>query len=140
MIPTSSITDLDRCEFLRKLDGSDLILSIWECQFIVSFMRDGRSVWFTPGRRESADKMRMKYGSEPEISLPFPLAESSPSLASQADAGCCQFLVSEDGRQSPCNAPAAWKRQNGFRYCEDHADAVRRDLKRYGKTIHLVKL
>lgn len=71
--------------------------------------------------RFAVDKMRMKYGSEPEIAMPFPPAESSPARLPEADAGCCQFLVREGGRQLPCNAPAEKMRQNGFRYCGVHA-------------------
>ena len=79
----------------------------------------------------------MKYGMEPEIKMPFPLEKSTAPKHAEADSDCCQFLVRMDGRQQPCNDPAAWQRQNGFRYCEMHADAVQRDLKRQGKSIHL---
>lgn len=138
MILNPSITDADRAAFLRQLGGSDLNVSDWEGDFLFNFMGAGAKFFWTDARRLSVDKMRMKYGGEPEIKMPYPLEVSAPVKHAEADAGCCQFLVRLDGRQQPCNDPAAWQRQNGFRYCEMHADGVRRDLKRQGKTIHLI--
>ena len=136
MIPNSSITDADRGTLLRKLQRTSLILSQWEENFLLNFVAATHFFW-TDARRVSVDKMRMKYGCEPEIKMPFPLEKSTAPKHAEADADCCQFLVRMDGRQQPCNDPAAWQRHNGFRYCEMHADAVQRDLKRQGKTIHL---
>jgi len=140
MIPSNSITDKDRCVFLRKLDGSELLVSDWESSFIESFLQASEdAAWFTPGRRVSADKMRMKYGREPEIKMPFFSDRVAAPFVPDADPAGCQFSVyGEDRRQRPCNAPAAWQRLNGFRYCESHAEAVRSDLKRHGKMLHLV--
>ncbi len=133
MIPTNSITDYERQLFLEKLHGSQLILSEWEQRFISGYWGAARrGLWFTPGRRESADKMRMKYGAEPDIAMPFPLAESTPSQIAPADAGCCEFIMRDEGRQRRCNDPAEYQRQSGFRYCENHADEVKADVKRRG--------
>ena len=146
MISSSAITDFDRGQFLRKLISAfrapnGLILSEWEKNFIGGFSRASRqSLWFTEPRRVSTDKMRMKYGGEPEIKMPFPPAESHPASVPEADADGCQFLTRADGLQTPCNLPAVWRRQNGFRYCQDHADAVLRDLKRRGQTMHLIHI
>jgi hypothetical protein len=144
MIPRSDITDLERATFLEKLSASarskdGVMLSPWELDFVASFNRAYRYwQWMTDGRRAACDELRAKFGHEPEIKMPFPLAESSPVKHAEADAGCCMFLIRDEGRQRPCNDPAAWQRQNGFRYCGAHADGVRRDLKRQGKTIHLL--
>jgi hypothetical protein len=142
MIPASSITDDERGKFLRKLDASDLTVTDWEARFIGSFLAAYRNWQFwTDGRRSSADKMRMKYGSMPEIDMPFPLPPTQRQPLPEAEAGGCQFLIfGEDRRQRPCNEPAAWRRQNGFRYCEMHAEAVLRDLKRHGAAMNLTKL
>ena len=139
MIPNAAITDQERSAFLRKLDGSDLNISDWEGGFIETFLGCYRDWQFwTPGRRESTDKMRMKYGAEPEIKMPFPLAETTASPVPPADAAGCEFMVRAEGRQQRCNAPAAKMRQNGFRYCADHAEAVQRDVKkRTGRTMML---
>ena len=139
MIPTSAITDAERAAFLRKLDNSDLNVSDWESSFLGSFMGAASFFW-TDARRVAVDKMRMKYGSEPEIKMPFPLAETSSVKLADADPTGCEFMVRLDGRQQRCNDPAEFRRQNGFRYCSAHADAVQRDLKRQGKTIHLIRL
>ena len=145
MISSSAISNDDRMAFMYKMvatvrDPKGLIVSSWESGFIASFARSSRPslFFFTEPRRVSADKMRMKYGSETEIGMPYPPAESSPANYPEADATVCQFLVREDGRQQPCNAPATKMRQNRFRYCEAHAEAVQRDLKRHGKTIILI--
>ncbi len=144
MISSSAITDYERGQFLRKMDATarladGLIISTWEWNFISSYFRSSRpSLWFTEPRRVATDKMRMKYGEEPEIGMPFPPAESSPAKLPEAAADGCQFLVREDVRQQPCNAPAEKMRQNGFRYCAAHAEAVQRDLQRLKKTMHLL--
>ena len=140
MIPTNSITDAERCNFLRKLDGSELLVSDWEAQFIESFLRASQPTqWFTPGRRVSADKMRMKYGGEPEIKMPFFSDRVAAPVLPDADPTGCQFMVrDEERRQRPCNDTAAWQRLNGFRYCESCAEAVKSDLKRRGNVLHLV--
>lgn len=140
LIPTNSITDQERSDFLRKLDGSELLVSDWEAQFIESFLRESNPAhWFTPGRRVSADKMRMKYGNEPEIKMPFFSERVAAPVFEDADPIGCQFMVrDEDRRQRPCNDVATWQRLNGFRYCESHAEAVKSDLKRRGKMLHLV--
>ena len=144
MIPSSAITDRDRLLFMNKLAQNvrlphGLLVTPWESDFIASFVRSSRpSLWFTEPRKVATDRMRMKYGSEKEIGMPFPPAKSSPAKLPEADPDGCQFVIREAGQQQPCNAPAERMRTNGFRYCSDHADAVLRDLKRQGKTMHLV--
>lgn len=135
MIPTKAITDRERCEFLRKLDqhraGSQgLLLTSWESDFINNFLHDGRTVWFTDGRRASADKMRMKYGEEIGMPMPAERPQDNRTTGPQ-DPNGCQFLVrDESGRQSPCNQPAVKQRPNGFRYCQGHAEQVQEDCQR----------
>jgi hypothetical protein len=135
------LTDNARLDFLRKLIASDLMLTEWEDSFVASFESSSRpSLWFTPGRRISTDKMWMKYG--PDLSHPFPTDDVTvqPHRIPPAKAGCCEFLVrGEDGLQRPCNEPAVLQRASGFRYCQQCADKVQSDLNRMGRTIHLVK-
>lgn len=138
------LTDNARLNFLRRLINSDLLLTEWEDAFVASFESSSRpSLWFTPGRRISADKMWMKYG--PDLNHPFPtdqaeLGSNKPHRIPSAKAGCCEFLIrGEDGLQRPCNEPAVLQRASGFRYCQTCADKVQSDLKRLGKTIHLVR-
>jgi hypothetical protein len=140
MILNPKITDLQRCEFFQKLKASDLLLSEWEQNFMSSHFHSGGISWFTDGRRESTDKMWMRYGGE--VRLPFPedlVPDARPQIA-DADPAGCEFLMRLDGAavQSRCNAPAELMRANGFRYCGPHADQVQRDLKRMGKKIHLM--
>ena len=79
MIPNSSITDQQRADFLTRLNKSQLVTSAWEEEFLVNFASAGGAVkWFTDGRRVATDKMQMKYGHEPEIKMPWPLADSKP--------------------------------------------------------------
>ncbi len=144
MIPRSDITDLDRAKFLEKLweasrshDG--ILLFGWAADFVASYKKAYRNwQWFTDGRRVATDELRIKFGNEPEIAMPFPLANSSPADHPAADPGCCMFLIRDEGRQQPCNAPAVCQRKSGFLYCEMHRDAVQADLKRRtGKVLAL---
>ena len=139
MIPTDSISNERRAEFLRALDKSDLVVTDWEAEFIGSFLNAHRwYMWFSDGRRASTDKMWMKYGAE--LKMPFHVAareDSRPTRIEDAKAGCCQFLVYDDGTARCCNDPATQQRRNGFRYCTTHADQVQRDCKRRGKIIEL---
>lgn len=146
MIPASNITDFERQKFLRKLDvefraKNGLMISTWEWRFLSSYLRDARpSLWFTPMRRVSTDRMWMAYAAQIEMPYPGQIVTERAKLP-EADAGCCMFLVfGDDRRQTPCNAPATLQRQNGFKYCDEHAEAVQCDLKRHGKTMHLVKV
>jgi hypothetical protein len=143
MIPTASISDLNRVEFMQALarasqakDG--LLLDDWERCFLGSFLNSSRpSLWFTQGRRVSTDRLRMKYGQEPEIKMPFPLAKGAPVKLPDAAPDGCMFLVrDESGRQTPCNEPAKWVLKDGFRYCDCHHDEVIVSMKRLGKAIH----
>jgi hypothetical protein len=48
----------------------------WEQDFVNNFSRAYRYYyWFTDGRRNSADELRAKFGSEAEIKMPLPLAD-----------------------------------------------------------------
>jgi hypothetical protein len=139
MIPAKSITDQQRHEFLFKLGKSDLLLTEWEDRFVKSFFAGpGTTRWFTDGRRQSTDKMWMKYGAE--LKMPFPVAaraDARPTKIPDADPNGCQFLIYDGGRPNPCNEPATKMRRNGFGYCDSHAEQVRRDCQRRGKTIEL---
>lgn len=145
MISSSAITDLERAKFLEKLSAAarpaqGIMLTPWEVDFVDTFNRSYR-YWqfFTEGRRVATDRMWMNYGNFPEVGMPFPVVARQGDVIPSADAGCCDFLIfGEDRRQQPCNAPATQMRQNGFKYCEAHAEAVQRDLKRHGKTIILI--
>jgi hypothetical protein len=121
--------DAERGTFLEKLDGSDLILSDWEVEFVGNYMQarsEGRwQGWFTYGRREAADKMGDKYAEE--------LGEKRTSNAEhrtsnvqripEATPGGCMYLVTaNNARQSPCNQPATCQTRAGFRYCDTHRD------------------
>jgi len=139
MTAANSITNEQRAEFLRKLDGSDLVVTDWEAQFIASFLGAYRWWnWFTAGRQASVDQMWMKYGAM--LALPYPVARPTGKNLPIEDAApdACQYRVMEDGRQRVCNEPAELMRANRFRYCRAHGDQVRADLKRRGKTIHLI--
>jgi hypothetical protein len=134
----SVITDMQRCDFLWKIHRSGLVLSEWEDRFVLSFRQTSQpSFWFTQARRASVDRMRQKYGHEPEINMPFSAPESAPAKASDADPDGCEYYVREEGRLRRCNERAEWMRQSGFRYCQAHADAVQKALKRRGQTMHL---
>jgi hypothetical protein len=143
MIPNSAITDLDRLAFLQALARASrakngLLLDEWERCFAGSFCNSSRpSLWFTQGRRVSTDRLRMKYGQEPEIKMPFPLANGAPVKLPDAAPDGCMFLVhDESNRQVPCNEPAKWVLKNGFRYCDAHHDEVIVSMKRLGKSLH----
>lgn len=131
--------DFERGKFLEKLDASDLMLSEWEQSFVTGYMTTGRrSLWFTAGRRAAADKMRMKFGHEPEINMPLIAPARAP--IPEAVPGGCEFLKFDDSRrQVRCNAPAVWQRRTGFRLCDDCAETLRASMKRLKKTIHLEK-
>ena len=144
-----NITDNERGDFMRELIASfraDVAnLDDFERGFTASFQNSSRpSLWFTPKRRLVADRMWMKWGGI--LNHPFPTDRvdgGSPSTTGgspvpPAKDGCCQYLVrGEDGRQHPCNEPAVLRRGNGFRYCDQHAELVRSELKKMRKTIHL---
>jgi hypothetical protein len=134
---THSTTDLERRDFLKKLDASELLVTEWEARFIASFFQSGCLNWFTPGRRSVADKLRLKYGGEPEIKMPFALKNPAANLPAADPAGC-QFLLRGDGSQKPCNEPANRQTRQGFRYCDTHAEQVQADLRRRGAAVGLL--
>ena len=135
MIPNANITDAERAEFLRKLDGSDLMFSTWEQNFLLNFVADTRFFW-TDGRRVAVDKMRMLYGSE--VKMPFPLAATRRPATPAADKDCCMFLKRDDERRlRPCNDPGALVNRHGFIYCLTCGEQVQRDLRRRGGHMEL---
>ena len=141
------ITDQQRCEFLDKLaisaraaDG--VLLTNWENEFLASYIRQPLPAFFSPGgtpsqgRRDSVNRMWMKYGGE--IGLPHPLdAVTATVKIPDADADGCEFFVKLDGVQQHCNAPASWINKNKFRYCAEHGEAVQKDLRRRGGHMEL---
>jgi hypothetical protein len=145
----NSIADLDRSKFLEKLVAASrgvngLLLCEFEVEFLASFQRYNQYHTFfnagSGGRRNATDHMWRKFGSEPEIKMPFPLAESSKPKLDQADPNCCEFLVRESGVQRPCNEPGEKVNRNGFIYCRMHVDLVLKNLKRRGGTMHLTDI
>ena len=142
------ITDQQRCEFLDKLAVSaraadGVLLTNWESEFLASYIRQPQPAFFSPGgapsqgRRDSVNRMWMKYGGE--IGLPHPLDRVSEATPiAPADADGCEYIVRDEGRQRRCNEPAAYQRPNGFRYCENHAEAVKADVKRRGIKMTLI--
>ena len=77
------------------------------------------------------DHLWKTFGSEPEIAMPFPLAETSKPATPKADADCCMFLKRDDDRRLvPCNEPAELIGRNGFLYCRACADEARKNMKR----------
>ena len=143
------ITDNERLEFMRFLidsyrsDGANL--DEFEQSFTASFQQSSRpTLWFTEKRRVVTDKMWMKWGGS--LNHPYPTDRvdgGSPSTTGRlpvppAKEGCCQYLVrGDDGVQRPCNETAVLRRGNGFRYCDQHAEQVREQLKKMRKMIHL---
>lgn len=133
--------DSERGLFLEKLHASELLLTEWEQSFVASYIGAGNrySSWFTPARRTACDKLRQKFGHEPEIGMPF-FTAAARQPAPEAVAGGCMFLkADEQHRQSPCNSPAAWQRANGFRYCQECAEVVQANIKRMGKRLTLLR-
>lgn len=139
------ITDHQFLGFLQTLaedqrGKNPLLLTEWENRFLDSFTRAARpSLWFTPGRREAAEKMWRKLG--PELNFPHPddLVQGPKSKIQNADPDGCEYLVRDEedrGVQHRCNAPATCREPGRLRYCDPHAIAV----KRYFPNLPLVPL
>ncbi len=143
MTTNPNITDAQRVEFLKKLDRCELVVSDWEARFIASFLDSNRpATWFTPGRRESCDKMWMKYGHEREIGQPYVYADHAKPVKAvipPADPTGCEYLVKLDGVQQRCNLPAEWQSPGGFRYCQGCAEIAKELCERMKKNFRLVK-
>lgn len=136
------ITDIQFSEFLDKLAAdvkrpNGLILTDWEAEFLKTYDRlPNHRFHFTDGRRTATDRMWRRYGAE--LNHPHPLdTVASDKLPAASPEGCEYRVRGDDGRQAPCNEPATKQRQNGFRYCNAHADQVQQEMKRLGKTITL---
>lgn len=123
--------DMERIEFLEKLDASEIMLSDWETEFIESYMQarsEGREQrWFTEGRRRSTDKMRDYYAEElwekngSRWQRHGPTSSPHQVEIPEANTDGCMYLVrGENGLQTPCNEPATCQTRAGFRYCETH--------------------
>ena len=147
----SHITDAQRVEFLTKLladmrGKNGLVLPPWENEFVLSFNRFPRVGWFTPGgresidRRNSTDKIWMRYG--PDIHWPHPAdtVTERPKMA-EADADGCEYIVKDEetARQRRCNDPAEFREPGRLRYCKLHAEAVELAMKRAKKSFCLIK-
>ncbi len=139
--------DMERITFLEKLDGSELLLTDWEQEFVGSFMQarsEGREQsWWTAGRRASADKMLDRYAVELGEKNGSRWQRHGPTSSPRrveipaANPGCCMYLVQdESGGQRPCNEAAKWRAGNGFLYCDAHGAIAREAVKRKGG--HLV--
>lgn len=144
----SPVTDNDRlyfmlalCEQTRAKNG--LMFSDWEQQFISSFRGASRKIlWFTAGRRDAVDKLRMKYGGEPEIAMPWPTEETSLAernrVPKPAPAGKCGYIKrDEDRRQVRCNEPAAFRAASGLQYCRACAEIAIEACKKAKQHLHL---
>ena len=144
------ITDQQRCEFLDKLAVSaraadGVLLTNWESEFLASYIRQPQPAFFSPGgapsqgRRDSVNRMWMKYGGE--IGLPHPLDRVSEATPiAPADADGCEYIVRDEGRQRRCNEPATCREPGKLRYCAAHGEAVVKDCKRAGIKISLINL
>lgn len=137
------ITDSQYYEFLRKLladqrGKNSLNLTEWESQFLGSFsMAQRQTLWLTEGRRKSVDRMWMKYG--PDLNLPHPLDHiTERESIANADPGCCQYIIKDEGRQRRCNDPAEFQEPGRLLYCRPHAEAVEQECKRANIRIALV--
>ena len=139
------ITDLQYLEFLRKLIAdqrgkNSLNLSEWKTFFLGSFSATSRqTLWLTEGRRKSTDRMWRKYGRDLNCPHPLDIGDERPKLA-EADADGCQYLVRDEGRQQPCNAPATCREPGKLRYCAMHGEAVEKAMQRAGRKIALINI
>lgn len=142
------ISDLQYYEFLRKLladqrGKNSLNLTEWEQRFIGSFsMAERQTIWLTgdlkSGRRASVDRMWRRYGAELNFPHPLDIVTERPKMA-EADPGCCQYVVRDEGRQYRCNDPAEFQEPGQLIYCDKHARAVEQDCKRAGIRVSLIK-
>lgn len=142
------ITDIQRVEFLDKLVADSrrthgVMLTEWENDFSASFIRFPNVKFFAPGgvpsqgRRDSVNRMWMRYG--PEINWPHPMDRVSEAAPiAPADPAGCEYLVREEGRQRRCNDPATCREPGRLRYCALHGEAVAKDCKRAGIKFCLV--
>jgi hypothetical protein len=53
--------DIERGNFLRKLDFADIEITDFEARFIENFLSNKSLNWWTPGRRTTCDQMRQSY-------------------------------------------------------------------------------
>ncbi len=149
------ITDSQRLEFMGKLTvdvrrPNGVLLSEWEAEFMASFIRYPQLGFFirngqpSLGRRQTVDRMWMRYG--PEIGWPHPMdtVHERPRM-DEADPAGCEYLVKPDeggqggAHQRRCNEPATCQEPGKLRYCAAHAEAVQRDCKRANIEFCLIK-
>ena len=147
MSVNNSITDFDRAKFLEKLVQSSratdgVMLTEWELEFIGSYQQYAQyHRFFTEGRRAATDRMWMKHGSMLDLPHPTDLAGPVKRPEDQAAPDGCEFWIREDGlrgsRPHRCNEPALFMGRRGLRYCQAHADEVRENMRRIGRSIEL---
>lgn len=117
--------DLRRGKFLRALEDSELIVTDWEAQFIASFLdftsnRPGDEPrWWTPGRRDAADKMMSHYA-EVANQLPAHAPAPTPALPASEPGKCGYLIRGDDRRQHRCNQPATVTLHHGLELCAAH--------------------
>jgi hypothetical protein len=138
------ITDLQYLNFLHALLADQrgknaLALTEWENDFVGSFAQSAQSArWITEGRRKSIDRLWRRYGAELNHRHPLDCVPQRQSIP-EADTDGCQYLVRDEGRQLPCNNPAEFCEPGRLRYCQLHAEAVEKAMKRAKKSFALVK-
>lgn len=149
MYPYAYLNNQDRRAFMLALfEAAKTVVHLddWQTQFVASCRADGRSTWFSDRRIVHTDRLWVEFGQLIGHPMPDPPASFVNVTARQiqcpeADPGCCQFKVThpdDRGRQIPCNAPAAWQRRNGFRYCDAHGVESQRLVKRLGSKLELL--
>lgn len=124
--------DNRRGEFLRAIDCGQTNVTEFELNFIESFLGDRATKdaaldfqWFTPRRREVVDSMIQRYGMR--TLSPVAVRQDIP----QAEAGCCGYLVTRDGRRNQlCGAVAVTKLLNGLELCAPHKQEREENLAR----------
>jgi len=130
MQSTFHLTDFQRLKFMEAIVpvAQDLALDEFETRFITSFRHQSRGgcSWFTPGRSRSVDLIWNKFGHD--IGHPIPLAPTSPAPVTAADPTGCEYKVTDEAtrRLRACNELATLQRNNGFRYCDVHAQVARK--------------
>lgn len=143
-ISNAMITDLQYGQFMNKLmedqrGANALLLGQWEQDFLHSYRyAERQTLWFTPARRQAADRMWMKYGGELKFPHPLDTVHTRPQIP-EADPDGCQYLVREDGQQRRCNTPAELREPGRLRYCAMHGEAAVKAMERAGKTLRLIK-
>jgi hypothetical protein len=130
------LTDLECLQFMQALatdqrKGNGLQLETkFEYPFLSSFlMAERQTLWFTPGRKVAIDRLWRKHG--PDLNFPHPndLIRERPRIG-DADPDGCEYIVRDERRQQQrCNDPATCREPGQLRYCQAHAEQVKRVCK-----------